>query len=80
MNAVSTDSMNYEQIETLRADLFRLRKEREGIAFEKGLTAQDNKDLRENSTFLYLEQQEHVLTSRILAISREIEKLTRKKK
>ncbi len=59
-------------IENLREQLFILRKKRDEVILEKGLVAQDNNDLRENAAFEYLEQQERILTIKILALTQEI--------
>ena len=57
----------------LRKELVELRKEREKITIEKGLIAQDNKDLRENAAYDHWEQKERNVTSRIYKIIQEIE-------
>jgi len=66
------------KIELLRKKLSELRKERETVVFERGLAAEDNKDLRENATFDYWTRIEHNLTSQILRIAKEITELTHK--
>lgn len=68
------------KIDELRKDLLKLQKERSKVQMEKGMAAEFNKDLRENSDYDYWLQREHNLTVRILRISREIELLYKKKK
>jgi transcription elongation GreA/GreB family factor len=65
-------------IELLRKRLSDLRKQRDEIMFEKGLSAEENKDLRENATYDYWSRKEHNVTSQILQITREISELTHK--
>jgi hypothetical protein len=72
MSNVETD------IEILRKKLTELRKERDAIMFEKGLSAEENKDLRENATFDFWARKEHNVTSQILQITKEITELTHK--
>lgn len=60
------------KIEQLREQLVNLRKERDVIIFEKGLAAQDNNDLRENSTYDYWLEKEFNITHRIMSITKEI--------
>ena len=71
---------NNTKINELRNELTHLRKEREKVILEKGLIAQDNKDLRENAAYAWYEQREHSLTSRIHGIIEEIYALTELKK
>lgn len=74
---MSLQNVHETKIDKLRNQLIELRKERDKAVLEKGLSAQDNKDLRENATYDYWEQKEHQLTSRILNIIKEIETLTK---
>jgi transcription elongation GreA/GreB family factor len=67
------ESSSGTKIDQLRAELVTLRKEREKVTIEKGLIAQDNKDLRENAAYDYWEQKERNITSRIHKIIQEIE-------
>ncbi len=68
----------HEIIKNLREELKILREERDKITLEKGLVAQDNKDLRENAAYSQLEQKEHALTSRIRGVIEEIYEYSRK--
>lgn len=52
-------------IDKLRKELIEIRKEREKIVFEKGMAAEENKDLRENSTYDYWFEKEMLATTRI---------------
>jgi hypothetical protein len=69
-----------QKIKELRSKLFSLRKERDALIFEKGLIAQDNKDLRENAAFQFLEMKEHALTQRIYRLMAEINDLVKLRK
>ncbi len=60
------------ELTKLRAKLKVLRDDRDKIILEKGLVAQDNKDLRENAAYDDLERQEHSLTAKIHDIIEEI--------
>lgn len=60
------------EIDQLRDKLVELRKERDTIMYEKGLAAQDNNDLRENSTYDYWLEKEFNITHRIMTITQEI--------
>ena len=62
----------------LRSKLIEMRKERDQIIFEKGLAAEENKDIRENATYDYWFEKEQNITARILKITAEIEQLTKK--
>ena len=66
------------KLEQLQEELKNLRKKRSEIIFEKGQTAEDNKDLRENGAYIAMEEQEHYYTAKIYGVIGEIEKLTRK--
>ena len=57
--------MNETKIDKLREKLIDLRKEREKITFEKGMAANENKDLRENSAYDYWFEKEMLITARI---------------
>ena len=66
------------RLEELQQELFKLRKERLEITIEKGLIAEEEKDLRENGAYTIMEEKEHMHTSRIMLVTKEIEELTRK--
>lgn len=65
--------MDKTKIDELRSFLKVLQKERAHIIMEKGLSAEDNKDLRENSEYIYLEQQEELYNAKIKNLIKEIE-------
>lgn len=65
--------MDKTKIDELRAFLKVLQKERAHIIMEKGLSAEDNKDLRENSEYIYLEQQEDLYNAKIKNLIKEME-------
>ncbi len=65
-------------IDELRNKIKELQLEREKVILQKGLAAQFNGDLRENSEYDSWEQLEINLTSRIRQLILEIEKLTKK--
>ena len=64
--------MQESSIEKLREKIAELKKDLETVTFEKGLAAEDNKDLRENSAYDYWDQKESILIIRIHKIMREI--------
>jgi hypothetical protein len=66
------------KLEKLQEELFELRRVRAKITFEKGMAADDSKDLRENGVYIIMEEKEHYYTSKILAVTKEIETITRK--
>lgn len=66
-----------DKIEELRAQLSKLRQERDKVILKKGLIAQDNKDLRENAAYDYWLQKEQAITARIHSIIIEINDLTK---
>ena len=72
--------MEKTQIDKLREELIKLREERSTIILEKGLAAQENKDLRENSAYDYWMEKEMNITSRIQNIIKIIDDLSKKKK
>lgn len=57
--------MEETKIDKLRKELVEIRKERERIVFEKGMAAEENKDLRENSAYDYWFEKEMLVTTRI---------------
>lgn len=69
-----------EKVERLRERLSEQRKKLEEASFEKGLAAEENKDLRENFAYDYWVSQEQLITARIFATLKEIEHLTKKPK
>lgn len=66
------------KLEQLQNELFALRRLRKEVTLEKGIIAEDEKDLRENGAYMIMEEKEHLLTSKIMAITKEIDKLTMK--
>lgn len=68
---------NSDDIKKLREELARLREQREKVVLEKGLIAQDNKDLRENFAYDRLVEREHALTSKINGVISEIYELSK---
>lgn len=72
--------MEETKIDKLRNELIKLRKERESIIFEKGLAAEDNKDLRENSTYDYWFEKEILANARITLLIKMIGELSKKDK
>ena len=68
------------KLEHLQEELKRLRKERAEIIFEKGMAAEDNKDLRENGAYIAMEEREQWYTAKIHKTMREIEEITKKPK
>jgi len=73
-------SMKETKIDKLRNEIIKLRKEREEIIFEKGLAAEDNKDLRENFAYDYWFEKEMLVSSRIKYLIGMIEELSKKDK
>ncbi|MBW6441801.1 hypothetical protein K0B04_02730 [Patescibacteria group bacterium] len=72
--------MKETKIDKLRKELIELRKERDKIIFEKGMAANENKDLRENSAYDYWFEKEMQITSRINHIISMIEEGSKNKK
>jgi len=66
------------KLEALQKELFALRKKRTEITFEKGMIAEDSKDLRENGAYAIMEEQENMITGKIRAVTLEIHALTKK--
>jgi len=60
----------------LRVELRRLRAKRDEIILEKGLAGRDDNDLRENSLYEYLRQQEELYTFLIIKTLQEIKRLS----
>ena len=72
--------MEETKIDKLRTELINLREERKTVILEKGLAAEENKDLRENSAYDYWFEQEAQVTARILRLTKMIEELAIKDK
>ena len=70
--------MKKTRIDLPRDQLKELRKERKRVQLEKGLAAEHNKDIRENSEYDYWYEREVALTTRIRRLSVDIEKEYRK--
>ena len=70
--------MEETKIDKLRKELVETRKERERIVFEKGMAAEENKDLRENSTYDYWFEKEMQATTRISHIISMIDEISGK--
>ena len=69
---------NQTKIEKLREKISQLKKELERATLEKGLAAEENKDLRENSMYDSWEEKETMYTIRIHKMMKEIRDLTPK--
>jgi hypothetical protein len=63
-------------VDYLREQIKKLSLEREKATFEKGLSAQENKDLRENSEYDYWVEKETNLTIKIGNLHKEIVRIT----
>ncbi len=63
-------------LDHLRDKIKELMKQREAATLEKGLSAQDNKDLRENAEYDYWEEKETTLTIKIGNLQQEIVQLS----
>ncbi len=72
--------MEETKIDKLRQELTELRKERDKIIFEKGMAANENKDLRENSAYDYWFEKEMHINARIHHTILMIEDISPKKK
>jgi len=68
------------KLEQLQSELAKLRRERDVVIFEKGMAADDSKDLRENGVYIAMEERENYYTAKIYKTIRETENLTRKPK
>jgi len=71
--------MDETKIDKLRKELIKLREERDKIIFEKGMAAEENKDLRENSTYDFWFDKEMLITNRIENLISIINENSRKK-
>lgn len=67
--------MDNTPIENLRQKIKELSAELSHATLEKGLAAEDNKDLRENSDYDYWDQKESLLIIRIHRLMKEINDL-----
>lgn len=67
-------------VDELRNKITELKKELTQTTLEKGLSAEDNKDLRENFAYDYWDQKERILLNRIHALMAEIKQRTQTKK
>lgn len=65
-------------IELLRQKIKELNKERDKAIFEKGLAADENKDLRENFAYDYWFEKEMNISAKISGLIREIERIAKK--
>jgi transcription elongation GreA/GreB family factor len=74
------NNMEETKIDKLRNELIRLRKEREEVIFEKGLAAEENKDLRENFAYDYWFEKECQMNARIMQVVNIIEETSNKSK
>lgn len=63
------------KIESLREDLKKLREKLAEVTLQKGLAAQDDKDLRENANYEYWLNQEYITMGRIRTTMELISKL-----
>jgi hypothetical protein len=66
-----------EKIRELRMRIKELKKQRDNIILERGLLAQDNNDLRENTSFERYTEKEWFLTVRINNLMEEIYKISK---
>lgn len=67
-------------MEKLRVELFDLRKKRDGMILELGEFAQENNDLRENSSYIRMEQKIQFVDAQIKRILDEFNEYHRQKK
>jgi transcription elongation GreA/GreB family factor len=65
-------------LETLRQKIKELNTHRDKAIMQKGLAAEDNKDLRENAEYDYWVEKELFFTAQIITLIKEIQKLTKK--
>lgn len=72
--------MEETKIDKLRNELIKLREERSRIIFEKGMAAEENKDLRENFVYDYWYEKECQVNGRISHIRETIYELSNKDK
>ncbi|HLD51230.1 hypothetical protein A3K34_01070 [candidate division WWE3 bacterium RIFOXYC1_FULL_40_10] len=71
------DGKNKEKtkIEELRERIAELQEERKHVILEKGLSAQENNDLRENAQYDFWDRKEHNYNSRIAKLTHDLELL-----
>lgn len=67
------------EIEDLRQRIKKLTEEMEVAVFEKGLAAEENKDIRENFAYDYWHEKELSLVARIHKLMKEIKEMSPKK-
>jgi hypothetical protein len=67
-------------LDNIRQQIKDLMRQREEATLEKGLSAQENKDLRENSEYDYWVEKENKLTIKIGNLQKEIVRLTTESK
>jgi len=72
--------MEETKIDKLRKELVKLREERAKVIFEKGLAAEENKDLRENFAYDYWFEKECQMKARIVQVVDMIEEISSKSK
>lgn len=72
--------MEETKIDKLRNELVKLREERSKVIFEKGLAAEENKDLRENFAYDYWFEKECQMKARIIQVVNMIEEISSKSK
>lgn len=72
--------MEETKIDKLRNELGKLREERMKVIFEKGLAAEENKDLRENFAYDYWFEKECQTNARIMQVVDMIEEISNKSK
>jgi transcription elongation GreA/GreB family factor len=68
--------MEETKIDRLRNELIKLREERSKVIFEKGLAAEENKDLRENFAYDYWFEKECQMEARIAQIVEMINEIS----
>lgn len=72
--------MEETKIDKLRAELIKLREERSKVIFEKGLAAEENKDLRENFAYDYWFEKECQMEARIAQVVEMIKEIANESK
>jgi hypothetical protein len=72
--------MTSDKIEELRTKIKELKIALDNATMEKGLNAEENKDLRENSAYDYWDQKERDLLFKIRRIMKEITDFSNKNK
>lgn len=72
--------MEETKIDKLRKELIKLREERIQVILEKGLAAEENKDLRENFAYDYWFEKECGMNARIMCVTQMIDEISEKAK